>query len=141
MHAPMRVQRQTITFGNRFHPLGEPGQVERLVEHQSDVFGNRQRLEQRKVLEHHADAQTSCLGRIVDVDFLAVEKNLSFIGLDRTVDDFHQGALASAIFAQYGVDFPRHDREADPVVGDDVRIALGDVEEFESGWGCAHARR
>ena len=34
-----------------------------LVERERDVLGHRQRLEQREVLEHHADAEPARLGR------------------------------------------------------------------------------
>ena len=79
------------------------------------------------MLEHHADAQLPSLLWIANVHHLTLELNLALIGLHRTVNDFHQGGFASAVFAKNGMDLPRHHFERDAVVGQHRRVLFGDA--------------
>ena len=87
---------------------------------------DRQRLEQREVLEHHADAETLRLARAGHRDPLAVPHDLAGIGRRHAVDDLHQRALAGAVLAQQRVDLVALDRERDAVIGQHAGVLLGD---------------
>jgi hypothetical protein len=50
-------------------------------------------------------------------------------------DDFHQCALAGAVFSDDGVDFTGSDREGDAMECLDSVESAGDVAEFEDGSG------
>ena len=90
------------------------------------------------MLEHHADAQGSGLLRPPDVHRLAVESHLARIGVDGTVDDLHQGALARTVFAQEGVDLPGLDRQVNRIVGHHRRVPLGDAPQGKPRHGTGH---
>jgi hypothetical protein len=91
-----------------------------------------QRVEQAEVLVDHADAERPRLGRRRDLDALAVPAHLAGVGPDGAVDDLHQRRLAGAVLAEDGVDLPRRDAQADPVVGLHRRVRLADVDELET---------
>ena len=102
-----------------------PTRSSRAAEAEGDVFGDRQRLEQREVLEHHADAQALRMAGVLDGDLLALPDDLALVGLDHAVDDFHQRALAGAVFAQQRMDLIALDRQRNVVVGEAAGILLG----------------
>ena len=99
MHMALRFQLQAILLGRvrdapfQLVELGVPRQTER------DIFGNGQRIEQRKMLEYHRDTQLSGSGRIGNMDFLAIPEHLAGVRLDRAIDDFHQGRFSGAVFS------------------------------------------
>ena len=95
------------------------------AEAEGDVLGDGQRLEQREMLEHHADAQALRVAGVLDGDLLAFPDDLAFVGLDHAVDDLHQRAFAGAVFAQQRVDLVALDGERDVVVGQAAGILLG----------------
>jgi hypothetical protein len=102
------------------------------VERQRDVLGDGQRLEQREMLEDHADAEPARAGRIGDGDVPAVPLDPSGVRFHDAVDDLHQRRLAGAVLAQHRVDLAWPNGEMDAVVGDDRRIALGDAGEAQA---------
>ena len=104
------------------------------LQRERDVVGDRQRLEQREVLEDHADAEPARARRIGDDDGLAFPRDRPGVGLDRAVDDLHQRRLAGAVLAQHRVDLAGQNREVDAGVGDDARVDLRDAGELEAGW-------
>ena len=85
--------------GIEFEPIGvehaiefgqELARGEARVEAERDVLQDRHRLEQRKVLEHHADAEAASRAGIGDADRRAVEEDLSLVGREDAVDHLDQ---------------------------------------------------
>ena len=102
-----------------------------LGKRERDVLGDGERLEQREVLEHHADAETAGGGRAGDGDRLALPADLALGRLQRAVDDLDQRRLAGAVLAEQRVDFAGHDGEVDAVVGPQRAEVLGDADRLE----------
>ena len=96
-----------------------------------DVLGHRQALEQREVLEHHADALVAGLGGLVRRIDLAAEAHDAFVGAHDAVDHLDQRRLAGAVLAQQRVDLLGADGERHVVVGDHAGKALGDALQLE----------
>ena len=109
------------------HEIEPPGQGER------DVLGDGKRLEQREVLEDHADPEPPGRGRARDGDRLAAPPELPVGGLERAVDDLDERRLAGAVLAEQGVDLSGRQAQRHPVVRGEVAEALDDVERFEEG--------
>ena len=86
-----------------------------LVEREHDVLGSGQRIEQREMLEHHADAELPRHAGTGDPDGLALPQDLARIGLQRTEKHLDQRRLAGAVFAEEGVDLALLDREVDGI--------------------------
>ena len=105
-------------------------------EGQGDVLRHGEGLEQRKMLEHHADAQVAGLGRVAHLNAPALPVQLAAVRLGDAVDDLHQGALAGTVFAQQGMDLARPDAQVDAVVGQAAGIALADGAQFQARWRC-----
>ena len=78
------------------------------------------------MLEHHADARRPRRRRVGEGYRRAFPSDGALVGLEQTVDDLHQGAFARAILAEQRVDFPRHQREIDPIDGADTGKMLLD---------------
>jgi hypothetical protein len=84
------------------------------------------------VLVHHADPVLDGVSWATDPDWLIVQEDLAVVGLQQTIEDVHQGRLASPVLTEQRVDLARLDREVDVVVGDEVAETLGDAAQFES---------
>ena len=65
-------------------------------------------------------------------DGLPVKLNRSRIGLHGTVNNFHQGGFASAVFAEHREHLARIYFKADPVVGSDAGVSFSDVLKPQS---------
>ena len=122
-----RIDVQPVLLRLGADAAGNVLQRERFGKAEPDVLGHRDGVEQAEVLEHHADAHGPRLLRVADEHRLAVEHDAALIGLDRAVDDFHQGRFTGAVFAQHGMGFARHDSQRDIAVGDYGRITFGDA--------------
>ena len=72
VHVALRIDIEPVIRRYLADALAERLQVEFIVEGERDVFADRQRIEQRKMLEHHADAELSRRRRTADLDRLAV---------------------------------------------------------------------
>ena len=77
------------------------------VHRQGDVFRNRQCLEQREMLEHHADAELARSARAGDRDRLALPDDLAAGRRENAEQHLHQGRFAGTVFAEKGVNFAR----------------------------------
>ncbi len=98
---------------------------------QRDVLGHRECLEQREVLEHHADAEAPRLRRVAHGKRPAFPEYLAGVGLDDAVDDLDERALAGAVLAEQRVNLAGGDRKAYVVVRQRTRITLGDAPQLE----------
>ena len=74
------------------------GQGQRCFQAQPHIFGHSESVKQTKVLEHHADAQSASLLGVANLNALALVLNAALIGLDRAVNDFHEGRFARPVF-------------------------------------------
>ena len=101
------------------------------VEAEGDVFQHRHRLEQREVLEHHADAEAPRGAGIRDPDGRAVEDDLSLVGREDAVDHLDESRFSRAVLAEQGVDLARLDAEIDVVIGADAGKRLAHADELE----------
>src|SRR4051812_17844710 len=127
------LERQAVGLGDAPDPLAQALQVVGL-EAEGHVLEHGERVEQREVLEHHADAEAAGLVRAVDHDALAVDPDLALVRLNHPVGDLHQRALAGPVLAEEGVDLARHHGEVDVVVGQHAGVLLGDAAQGEA-WG------
>ena len=140
VHVAVRVERQAVVRRDLADALRQV--VARVVglQRQRDVLGDGERLEQREVLEHHADAQPPRARGIRDDHGRAFPRDRAGVGLHHAVDDLHQRRLAGAVLAEHGVDLAGQHVERDAVVGDDGRVDLGDAAQRKAGGGDAHRR-
>ncbi len=114
-----------IEFGQKF------ARREARIQAERDVLEHRHRLEQREVLEHHADAEAPRRARIGDADRLPVEGDLSLVGREDAVDHFDQGRFSRAVLAEQGVNLPGLDAQGHVVVGADARKGLADADKLQ----------
>ena len=101
------------------------------IEAKRDVFEHRHRLEQREVLEHHADAEPASRARIGDADGRAVEDDLALVGREDAVDHLDQRRLSGAVLAEQRVDLAGLDAQVDVVVRAHAGKGLADADELE----------
>ena len=99
---------------------------------EGDVLEHGHRLEQREVLEHHADAHGARRLRARDVHRLAVEADLARVGVQHAVNHLDQRRLAGAVLAEQRVDLPGAHAKADAVVGEDAGKRLGYAVELQA---------
>jgi len=140
VHQPLRLQRHAVALRDltdlRLQLLWRTGPG---AQRQGDVLRDRERLEQREVLEHHADAAFAGLGRVAHGHPFALPVDFAGVRLGHAVDDLHQGALAGAVLAEQGVDLAWLDRQVDTVVGQAAWVLFGYAAELEArGLGFGH---
>jgi hypothetical protein len=132
----IRVDLQAIPFcqfQDSFGDLVEVGQQPaRGRQPQSDILRHRQRLDQHEVLMDHPDAEADRVGRGSDRDRFAVQKDLPSVRAIHPVEDLHQRAFASAVFAQQGMDFAGLYIEVHVGVGKHAGEALGNTAQFQA---------
>ena len=125
------VERQAVAVGQRLRLGGDGGDRRPVVERERDVLRRRQRLEQRKVLEHHADAELLGNARAADLHRLAVPAYLAGIGFERAEQHFDQRGLAGAVLAEQRVDLALADRQVDRVARLERAEDLGQATNLE----------
>ena len=117
--------------------LGDEAEAEELLlAAEEDVFGHRQRRQDRLFLKHHGDAGIEGLARRGDADRPAIDEDAAGIGLVDAVEDLEQRRLARAILADEPHDLAAVDVEADVIQRLHARKGLGDAADLEDG--CAH---
>ena len=117
------------------HPeeLGEQLALGELrIEAKRDVLQHRHRLEQREMLEDHADAEPAGGARIGDAGRRAVEDDLSLVRREDAIDHLDERRFARAVLAEKRVDFAGPDAQVDIVVGAYARERLADADELQS---------
>ena len=82
---------------------------------------------------HHPDSEGDRGPRVVDGDRLAVDSDRPAIGLDQSIQDRHQRALASAVLANQTVNGTRCHRQGDVAIGVNGTKTLGDRTQL-NGW-------
>ncbi|MNQ97102.1 hypothetical protein D3C85_1127330 [compost metagenome] len=114
-----------------FAALDGPERSFRLAAHE-DVLRHRHVLGHAQFLVDQVDAQRACLARVADADRLAVENDLTGIRRVHAREDFHQGALAGAIFAHHGMDFAAAHRQVHAAQRARGAKALLDAAHFKN---------
>ena len=126
VHRPLRLQGEAVVPCGATNALGEPPRLGSL-EAEGDVLGHGQRLEEREMLEHHADAEAPGHGGARDLDGLALPEKRALVGADDAVDDLDERALAGTVLAEQRVDLSRQHVEIDMIVGEAFGETLGDA--------------
>ena len=130
-HMGARVERQAVFPGQRPCLVGDPIQRNVPVQRQGNVFGDGQRLEQRKMLEDHSDAGLPRLARAADGDGRPAPGDRPGGRLEHAEKHLHQGRLAGPVLAEKRVDFARPDVEVDPVTGLEIAEELRQPRDFQ----------
>ena len=103
-----------------------------------DVLGDGQIVEQREMLEHHADAERARLRRPGQHDLLAHPAQFARRRLHEAVHDLDQRRLAGAVLAEQRVDFAGEEFDVDGIVGEERAVALGDADSLQQRFSPAH---
>ena len=117
---------------------GNLGQAQAFVQPQPHIFSHRDGVKQAEMLEHHADTQRTRLLRVANMHGFAVEQHGAFVGLDRAVDDFHQGRFAGAVFTQHRMGFTGQHGQGHLAIGHHARVGFGDAGQLEPGRWHVH---
>ncbi len=140
MHRRIGIELQPVGVRDLGDARLQPAPALRIVDRERDVLRDGQCLEQREVLEHHADPEIPRGGGTCNLDRVAVPADLAFVGAHHAVDDLDQGRLARPVLAQQRMDLAGADLEADAVIGDGHREALHDAVEGEQRLLVPHTR-
>src|SRR6185369_7204117 len=105
-----------------------------------DIGRRIQIVEEVQLLMHEGDAAGHGLADAEGRMLLAVQADPAGAGLDHPAQHLHEGALAGAVLADEPDDLAPPDGEADRIQGDDARIGLGYVDEFEEMIGHGPVR-
>ncbi|CAI8926854.1 hypothetical protein EMIT0P4_410006 [Pseudomonas sp. IT-P4] len=129
----LRFQRHAIAPGHFANlRLKLSGRACRRAHGQGDVLRHAQGLEQREMLEHHADSQTPGLGRVAQAHPLTLPDHFAGIGVGDAVDDLHQRAFSRAVFPEQGMDLARGNGQVDGIVGLATRVAFADSAQLQA---------
>ena len=69
------------------------------------------------MLMNHANPLVNSVGRRIDGNFFAVDKNFAFIRLVKTVKDIHQGRFTGTVFSEQCQDFAFVEGKINMIVG------------------------
>ena len=129
MHRPPRIHRQTVACRRRCDPPGEGRNRLPAGQAEGDILRHRQRLEQREMLEHHANAERAGRIGVAHRNGHAVPEDLPFVRLLHAIDDLHERRLAGPVLAEQRMDLPRSNREVDTVIGHGYAETLADTTQ------------
>src|SRR6202040_357918 len=96
-----------------------------------DVFQHGERIDQHKMLMHHADTERDGSAGAADVDGFSVNQDLAAIGLVKAKENAHKRRFAGAILADDASDRARRDAERNIAVRVDGAEALLDVAQLD----------
>ena len=133
--ARVGIDLEPVLLADLGHALTDVARVESADVAERHVLPHRERLDEREVLVHHADAVGSSVDRILDLDRLAVTAHLAGVGDDEADQHLHQRRLAGAVLTEDAVDAPGAQGQVDVVAGDDSAEALGDADQLDRRWG------
>ena len=117
-------------LGSGRRKIQSPARLGLLVS-EHDVLGDGEHRDQHEVLVHHADAGLHRVAWPGEVLNLIVQQDLAGVGLQKAVEDVHQGRLACAVLAEQAVDLAGLHDEVDVIVGDKRTERLRDATKFE----------
>ncbi|MCY1250945.1 hypothetical protein D9M72_646440 [compost metagenome] len=87
------------------------------VHRQRDVFRDGQRLEQRKMLKNHADAELARRRRAGDAHATPLPHDLTGRRRENAEQHLHQRRFSGTVFAEKGVDFALVYLQVDVIAG------------------------
>ena len=136
------IERKPVNFGYLLEPRRHVLERFLAVEAERHVLGDGEVVEQREMLEHHADAAGTRFRWSGQHHLLALPAHLAFARLDQAVDGLDQGGFSGAVLAEQGMDLPRPDIDVDRVVGEECAVALGQPDRlqerrFAAVWNAA----
>ena len=105
--------------------LGPVHDGRNVVARQHQVFGDRHRRHQRKMLIHHAKPERVGILRIGDRLLAAADQHVAFGRVVVAHDAFHQRAFAGAVFAEQRMERAGPHFQFDIVEGDEIAEAHG----------------
>jgi hypothetical protein len=94
---------------------------------QHDVLRHGHHRNQHEMLVYHADTLGDGVAGSFDLHLFSIQEDLPFVRRIQAVQDVHQGALASPVLAQQGMDLPFLQLEINVVVGEDAGEPFGDI--------------
>ena len=105
----VRVYVETVFLNDLEHVLPGLLHIERDaalcgLRAKNDVLRDCEILNQHEVLVDHTDSVFNCRSRILDINFLAADVDLSHVCLVKTVQDVHQRTLTGAVLTENGMD-------------------------------------
>ena len=130
-HFAFGIERQAVIVGYLRQPRRHGGKALFAVEPERHVFGNGEIVEQREMLEHHADALGAGFRGSRQDDLVPHPAQFAGGRLDQAVHHFDQRRFAGAVLAQQSVDFAGEQVDADVVVGGEVTVLLGDPDSLQ----------
>ncbi len=119
-------------FARHAPPLHDSEAIGRLHA-EKHVLGDRQIGRDAELLMDHGDAGGAGIADRSKPDFLSIQRETAREFRVHAGDDFHQRALAGAVFADETVDLAGGKREVDPAERLDTAEGLGDAVQFEQG--------
>jgi hypothetical protein len=117
-------------LGAGLAPVEQAGRAG-LLDAERDVLRDREHRHQHEVLMHHSDAGRDRVLRRAEAHRLAIYVYLALVGPGQPEQDVHQGGLPRAVLAEQGVNLPRGNGKADPVVGDEGAEPFGNAPELK----------
>ena len=145
----IRVNAQAVLLGEGLHLFPRRVLLEDAVfgglDPQNNIVQNAETLHQLEVLVNHADTQRVGVVRIPDLHLPAILADLPLLRLVETEEHAHQGRFPGSVLSQQGVNLTFAQLQSDPVIGDNPRKPLGDIQHFHcvifhflhmSSYGC-----
>ncbi len=133
------IERKAINIGHFLKTRGHVLERFLAVETQRHVFGDGEIVEQREMLEHHADAERAGIARRGDVHELAANANFAVIGGVVAVEDFCERALPGAILAEERHHLAGPHVEMSDVVDEQAAEPLDDPVSLDERRPVSHA--
>ncbi len=130
-HFPLRIERKPVDIGYFLQAGGDVLERFLAVEAQCHVFGDGEIVEQREMLEHHADAARAGFRRSGENHFLAPPAHFTVARLNQSVDGFDQRGFSGAIFAEQRMDLLRPDLDINRFVCEKIAVALGQSDRLK----------
>jgi hypothetical protein len=130
-HFPLWIERKPVNIGHFLQPRGHVLEGFLAVEAERHILRHGEVVEQREMLEHHADAAGTGFGRSGKHHLLAPPAHLAVARLNQPIDGFDQCRLSCAILAEKGVDLPGPDIDIDRVVCEKTAVALGQPDRLK----------
>ena len=135
------IERQAIGAAGFSQACGDFIQGLSAIKRESDIFGDRQRLEQREMLKHHANAKRAGGAGAFYRNRSATPDKPPRIRAQQAIDDFYERGFAGAIFTKQRMDFAGCDLQVHGVVRDQGAEALGNALSGKKRGGSLHDRR
>ncbi len=119
------IERKSVNIGHFLQTRRHVLERFLAVQTQRHVLGDGEIVEQREMLEHHADAARAGFRWSGEHHFLPLPAHLTIARLYQSVDGFDERRFPRAVLAEQRMDLPRPDIDIDLVVGEKIAVAFG----------------